>query len=152
MVTALAVAMAVFHLAVALTGPPEELIFRPVHLVFVMILIFLVHPLRRGGGAWRRVMLDGVPLAVALAALGYILFNQEYVVTRFQYVDPLTDADLWLGGALVLLVLEAARRVIGAALPVTAGLFLAYALLGPWLPLGNPDGQRDTCAVGGESV
>ena len=128
--------MAIFHLAVALTGPPEELIFRPIHLVFVMILIFLVHPLRRGGGAWQRVMLDGVPLAVALAALGYILLNQEYVVTRFQYVDPLTDADLWLGGALVLLVLEAARRVIGAALPVTAGLFLAYALLGPWLPFG----------------
>ena len=128
--------MAVFHLAVALTGPPEELIFRPLHLVFVMTLIFVIHPLRPGAAAWQRVVLDGVPLAVALAALGYILFNQEYVVTRFQYVDPLTTADLWLGGALVLLVLEAARRAIGAALPITAALFLAYALLGPWLPFG----------------
>ena len=132
--TAIAVAMAVFHLGVALVGPPEALIFRGLHLGFAFVLIFLLFPARQGT-AWR-LLLDGAPLAVGLAGIGHILVNYQYMVTRFPYVDELTDWDLWLGVALVALVLEASRRVIGWALPVTAALFLGYAMLGPWLPFG----------------
>ena len=127
--------MAIFHLGVALTGPPEELVFRPLHLAFAMTLIFLMRPLGKGWPA--RVMLDGVPLALSLACLGYILFNQDYLTNvRIQYVDPPTTTEMWLGCTLVVLVLEASRRVIGLALPITAALFLGHALLGPWLPFG----------------
>ena len=135
LVTALAVTMAVFHLGVALTGPPEELVFRPLHLAFAMTLIFLARPLGKGWLAW--LALDGAPLALSLTCLGYILFNQDYLTNvRIQYVDPPTPTEMWLGCALVILVLEASRRVIGLALPITASVFLGYALLGPWLPFG----------------
>ena len=135
-ITAFAAAMALFHLAIAVTGPPEELILRTLHLGFAAVLIFALYPARpRGAAAWR-VVLDGVPLAVVLAALAHLLLNYEYVVTRFIYVDDLTPADLWLGAALIVVLLEATRRVIGPALPITAALFLGYALLGPWLPFG----------------
>ena len=135
-ITAFAAAMALFHLAIAVTGPPEELILRTLHLGFAAVLIFALYPARpRAAAAWR-VVLDGVPLAVVLAALAHLLLNYEYVVTRFIYVDDLTPADLWLGAALIVVLLEATRRVIGPALPITAALFLGYALLGPWLPFG----------------
>ena len=141
-ITLFAAAMAVFHLVIAVTGPPEELILRTLHLGFAAVLIFALYPARpragagwRGGAAWR-VVLDFAPLAVVLAALAHLLLNYDYVVTRFIYVDDLTDTDLWLGAALIVVVLEATRRVIGPALPITAALFLGYALLGPWLPFG----------------
>jgi TRAP-type uncharacterized transport system fused permease subunit len=38
------------------------------------------------------------------------------------------------GVGLVILLLEAARRVIGPALPVIAGLFIVYAFSGPYMP------------------
>ena len=34
----------------------------------------------------------------------------------------------------VVLVLDATRRTIGAALPIVAASFILYALAGPWLP------------------
>jgi TRAP-type uncharacterized transport system fused permease subunit len=36
--------------------------------------------------------------------------------------------------ALVILLLEASRRVIGPALPVIAGAFIIYAFAGPYMP------------------
>ncbi|MFP6760049.1 MAG: TRAP transporter permease [Alphaproteobacteria bacterium] len=135
-ITAFAAAMAIFHLVIAVTGPPEELILRTLHLGFAAVLIFALYPaLPRRAAAWR-VLLDLAPLAIVLAALAHLLLNYEYVVTRFIYVDDLTPADLWLGTALIVVLLEATRRVIGPALPITAALFLGYALLGPWLPFG----------------
>jgi len=41
--------------------------------------------------------------------------------------------DLILGGALILLVLEAARRTTGLILPITAAVFLLYGYFGPML-------------------
>ncbi len=136
----IAAAMAVFHLVIALIGPPEAMIFRALHLAFAMTLIFLTLPARPGGGAPWRLLLDGGPLVLSLVAIGYLLVNYDYVITRYPYVDDLRPADLWLGVALILLVLEGTRRVVGMALPVTAALFLAYALVGPWLPFGLDHG------------
>lgn len=45
-----------------------------------------------------------------------------------------TAADTWVGIAGILLILEATRRTIGAALPVLSALFLAYAYWGWALP------------------
>lgn len=42
--------------------------------------------------------------------------------------------DLIMGVTLVALMLEATRRVLGPALPVIAGAFMAYVFLGPYLP------------------
>jgi TRAP transporter 4TM/12TM fusion protein len=69
-----------------------------------------------------------------LASIGYLFLRYDYVMTRLAYVTPLDRWDLLLGVVLTLLVLEAARRTIGPALPITALVFLAYALFGPYLP------------------
>ncbi|MBW2369446.1 MAG: TRAP transporter permease, partial [Deltaproteobacteria bacterium] len=46
---------------------------------------------------------------------------------------PITR-DLLVGALLVVLLLDATRRVIGPALPVIAALFLVYAFFGPYMP------------------
>ena len=125
-VTAIAVAMSLYHMYVAAFGPPEALIFRGTHLIFALTLVFLLYPTHPGGRArWR--ILD---LALMLAGWGFVLhifFNYEYYTNRIIYIDELTLADQIWGVAAVLIVLEGTRRVIGLALPLTAIAFLAYA-------------------------
>ena len=47
---------------------------------------------------------------------------------------PTHRADLVVGTVVVILVFEAARRLLGAALPIISAAFLAYGLFGEYLP------------------
>src|SRR3546814_5239721 len=44
------------------------------------------------------------------------------------------DRDVILGTIMVVVLLEATRRVAGLALPIIAGLSIAYAFLGRYMP------------------
>jgi TRAP transporter 4TM/12TM fusion protein len=130
----LAIGMSAYHLYVGASGPPEALIFRGIHLAFAATLIFLWYPFGARSPQSRPAFLDGACVLASLASIGYLFLRYDYVMTRLAYVTPLERWDLVLGVALTLLVLEAARRTIGPALPITALVFLGYALLGPYLP------------------
>ena len=126
-VYAIAVAMSLYHMYVAAFGPPEAVIFRGTHLAFALTLVFLLYPLRPGGGvAWR--VSDGVLLVAGLAFVHHILGNYDYFINRIIYIDALTTADRVFAIVAVLVVLEGTRRVIGWALPLTAIAFLVYAI------------------------
>jgi TRAP transporter 4TM/12TM fusion protein len=126
--------MSVYHVYAGAFGRPEALFFRGVHLAFALVLIFCWLPARKGSPRQRASAWDGGAVALSLASILYLFWNYEYVVTRYIWVDPLAPADLFFAGLLTLLVLEGTRRVIGAAMPITALAFLAYALAGPYLP------------------
>jgi TRAP transporter 4TM/12TM fusion protein len=49
-------------------------------------------------------------------------------------VSPLMPAEILLGSIFILLILEATRKVAGAALPIIALLFILYGLGGSYLP------------------
>ena len=51
-----------------------------------------------------------------------------------QRAGDQTAIDLAVGAITIILVFEAARRVLGIALPIVCGLFLAYGLFGQDLP------------------
>jgi TRAP transporter 4TM/12TM fusion protein len=126
LVAALAVAMSLFHMHVAAFGPPETYFFRGTHLLFALVLVFLLYPLRRGGAIATR-LIDGTLIAAACGFIGYLLLSHEYVVNRIIYIDELSTADRVFAVLAVLVVLEGTRRVIGWALPLTALAFLLYA-------------------------
>ena len=126
-ITAVAVAMSLFHLWVAFFGPPDAYVFRGSHLAFALVLAFLLQPGRHGNadrvGPW-----DFVLVLAAVAAALYPAAVLNYIQNRIYYVDDPRLADYIFGGALVLLVLEATRRATGWALPITAFVFIAYGL------------------------
>ena len=125
-VSAIAIAMSLYHMYVAGFGPPEELIFRGTHLLFALTLVFLLYPLKPGGGAgWRA--LDAALLIGSWAFILHIFLNYDYIINRIIYIDDLTIFDKIYAAFAVLLVLEATRRVLGWALPITAFAFLVYA-------------------------
>jgi TRAP transporter 4TM/12TM fusion protein len=127
LITAIAVAMSLYHMYVAGFGPPEALIFRGTHLIFALTLVFLLYPLKPGGSAgWR--LADLALLAAGWGFVLHIFLNYQYYTNRIIYIDELTSWDKFYAVVSVLIVLEATRRVLGWALPLTAMAFLAYAV------------------------
>jgi TRAP transporter 4TM/12TM fusion protein len=126
-VTVIAVAMSLYHMWAIGFGAPEAFFFRGIHLMFALVLLFLLH---RWTG---RIEGTPSPLDYALLLLGvapilYIFFYYEYIVTRIFYIDDLFWSDMIMGTIMGLIVLEATRRVIGWTLPLTAMVFLVYGL------------------------
>ncbi|MEH7827656.1 TRAP transporter permease [Gemmobacter denitrificans] len=127
----IAVAFSVFQIATAahLIDLPSQIV-RVVHVGFLMLLGFPLLALIRGRP--RAVRL----LFWACGALGAaIAFYQwwEFVPLLMRAGDPLAR-DIWVGVAAIALVFAATWVVMGPALPIIAGLFLAYALFGQHLP------------------
>jgi TRAP transporter 4TM/12TM fusion protein len=127
-IDAVALAMSCYHLYVAFVGPPNALVLRSLHVGFALTLAFLAMPARAGQPAERPGPVEFVLIAVALAATAHPVLNIDYFLTRMYYVDDPTTVDLVLGYALVVLVLEATRRAVGLALPLTALAFIVHAL------------------------
>jgi TRAP transporter 4TM/12TM fusion protein len=134
MATWIAILMSSYHLYTGAFGAPEALLHRSIHLMFTMVLIFLLYPFSKEKGAYILRLADFAFLGISIVGLLYLFFNYEYFITRYPYVHPLSTADLVIGILFVLTLLEAARRSIGLAMPITAIFFIIYAYIGPSLP------------------
>ena len=128
LITVIAVSMSLYHMYAAAFGPPEAVIFRGTHLMFSMVLVFLLYPTLSGKSVkWRTY--DMLLLALGLGGVLNIFLDYENFVNRIIYIDDLTQRDIFFGIAMIVIVLEATRRVIGWALPITALVFMAYAAI-----------------------
>ncbi len=125
-IAAVAVAMSLYHLWFTANPPPEAVIFRGTHLIFASVLVFLTHPLRSGRA---RVGVEDV-LAACLAALPilYLFATYDDVVNRIPMIDDPTPVQQAMAVICIVTVIEATRRVIGWALPLTAIAFIAHSL------------------------
>ncbi|NWF91887.1 MAG: TRAP transporter permease [Syntrophaceae bacterium] len=130
----IAISMSVYHLYTGYFGVPEALLHRSTHLLFTLVLIFSLFPLSQKEWGKRSRWIDGILVLLTLVSIGHLFVNYEYVITRYPYVHPLTRSDIIFGVLVTLLLIEACRRVIGPALPITAGVFLLYAYIGPYFP------------------
>lgn len=110
--------------------------FRMVHLGLVLAGIFWLFPARAGGKA-SPTILDWVCIAIAVAGLAYVHLDLDDFVNRA--VIP-TNWDIFFGGAIMILTLEACRRTVGWPLVIVILAVLAYALFGHLLP--PPWGHR----------
>ena len=111
--------------------PLHPMIQRPVHLFMAVILTVLFQPLAERG--WRRVV-DWLLIAGSLATILYYLQASTRLIERMENVDPVFPHDVLFGTIVVLLVLEATRRVVGWSLLGVILVFFAYGFLGPWFP------------------
>ncbi|MBN8493032.1 MAG: TRAP transporter permease [Burkholderiales bacterium] len=123
--------MSLYHVWATAMAPPEALIFRGTHLLFALVLVYLMFPVAVGTDGQRRWWgIDALLIGASVAVVGHIFITYQQITNRIIYIDDLTLADKLMAVLAVLLVLDATRRVIGWALPMTAMAFLAYALLG----------------------
>ncbi len=129
LITTLLVIMSLFHLYAAAWIVPT-LTLRPVHVGFMLLLVFLIFPASprfRNRLMWFDVVLAllGVATIVHILAGGYDFWDRSTFPSRL---------DLAMGVLFIVLVLEAARRTTGWIMPAVVMVFGAYAFLGQWLP------------------
>lgn len=130
-VSALAIAFSVFQLYTAIFGVLDAQLQRAVHLGFGLALSYLLYPTL---DSWSRQTIH--PLDVILAVLGaaapaYIVYEYQNLVLRAAMP---TELDIVVGVTGILLVIEAARRVVGIPMVCVVLAFLAYAFAGPYMP------------------
>ncbi|MEY3381801.1 MAG: hypothetical protein RL468_2399 [Pseudomonadota bacterium] len=129
LVTLAALAMSVFHLYTAYAIVPTQTL-RPLHVSMVLALCFIVFPL--SARFRHRVMWwDWLAVVLSVAIVVYLIRGGD------DFTDRNTSPETWdivFGMALIGLILEAMRRTNGWVMPLVTSLFIAYALMGPWLP------------------
>jgi TRAP transporter 4TM/12TM fusion protein len=128
-VTAIAVFMTLFHLYAAYDIVSADQL-RPIHVGFVLVLVFLLFPVARRF-RHRLQIWDVALAAVSIYVIWYLIDGGEALTDRATLP---TQTDIVLGIVFMALVLEATRRTTGWIMPFVAICFLLYAMTGPSLP------------------
>ena len=128
-VNTVAVAMCLYHMWAIVAGQPEAIIFRGTHLLFALVLAFLIYGPKAGFQRPLPGAADFAWVALSAASLLYLFVNYEYVVTRIYYIDTLSVADMTFAVVLLIAVTEATRRCVDVSLPITSLVFVIYGLL-----------------------
>lgn len=132
-IATLSIALALFHLFVAVFGTPESRSFRSTHLTVMMVLAVLFFPL------WRKNWNDmpatslqwggfGIDVALVLLVLGVQVYTMWDIDAFNQREGELITSDLWMGSLLILLVMETTRRAVGLPMVLVTAFFVVHAL------------------------
>ncbi len=120
-----------YHLYTATFGPPLTLIHRSIHVAMMLALTFLMYPLNKKASFTTPSLLDWLLVAASWAAPFYISTGYQGFVERAGNANFM---DMCMATLLVVLVLEASRRVNGNVLSILSLVFIAYGLWGRSMP------------------
>ena len=124
------VLIGLFHIYTSVFGNFEAYLQRSLHLSMILPLAFLLWPVRKSGPMDRIPWYDAALAAASVVPGAYIVANYWAITSRIVQVDSVTTAQLVLGILLVVLLLEAARRVVGLPITIIGGIAILYMLFG----------------------
>jgi TRAP transporter 4TM/12TM fusion protein len=127
---AVGIAFATFQLIMAAWAVLPSQVVRGVHVGFILLLSFGLM------GNFTAKTNAGRAAAWAIGALGFFLGLYQWIFYKDLIIrdgDP-TTLDLVVGTALVVLIFEGTRRMMGNALPIMCGACLLYWFFGQYLP------------------
>ena len=130
LVAVVGVSMCLFHLYTAIFGIMPTSIQRGTHLAFVMVLVYMIKPIKLPHMRW----LDYVCCVLGGVSAFYVVYSYDRYSARIQYVSPVETIDVVMCLVLIVLLLEGTRRSAGTALPIIVLVFVAYCFAGPVLP------------------
>lgn len=110
--------------------PIETYLFRMVHMGFIFALGFLSFPLFSKENRWGK----GIDLFLAIigvASIVYALIDVDQFIRRSTLPDPV---DFMMGLAVILLLVELSRRLVGMTFTIVLLGFLLYNSFGHLLP------------------
>ena len=127
-----AIAFSAYQLMVAGFSPLTSIVTRAFHVGFLLLLAFLLYPAVQRAKA--QTSIPWYDWVIALGGFGLAFYQWIFEADLTQRAGDPTLTDLFVGAAVVLLVFEATRRILGVALPIVCGLFLLYGMFGQYLP------------------
>jgi len=128
------VLIGIFHIYTSVFGNFEAYLQRSLHLSMILPLAFILWPVRKKGPMDRIPWYDLVLALLSFAPGVYIVKNYWAITSRMVQVDAVTKVQLVLGILLILLLLEAARRVVGLPITIIALVTIFYMLFGKHIP------------------
>jgi len=131
LISFIALAWSMFQLYIVVE-PINSTITRSIHLSFGILLAFLIYPMFKKSYFLQKIRWFGYTFAiVGVMGAGYIAFFYEELAQR---PGDYTAVDIFVALLAIVILLEAGRRVLGFALSIIAIIFLAYDVLGPYMP------------------
>ena len=137
-VSSIAVAWAVFQIALPRFIILDSVTIRAIHLAFAITLVFLTIPMFKHRCGIKALSarkyiptIDFILAAVGCLLVLYIVIDWTGISMRAGVPNT---RDIIIGICVILIVLESSRRVIGLPLVIIAILFTFYAFLGPHMP------------------
>ncbi|MDP0505760.1 MAG: TRAP transporter permease [Fusobacterium sp. JB019] len=136
-ITSLLFCFTIFQLYYAIRGGIDAMIARSIHLAFGLSAVFFLYPtngkMSRKKLHWFDCLLG---ITAAICCLYIVVFYKDIVMRQ----GLINNVDMIIGGIAIILVLEAARRVIGLPMVIISLVFIIYALIGRSIP--GPLGHR----------
>ena len=127
----LAAALSAVSLYTAFFGTFETMTQRTMHLAIVSVIAIYVYKIK-SADRWPRLnlMINTVMAVLILAANIYLLLNWKEL-----YIEPfLSNTGMFMGVAVIIILLELTRRTVGMSLAVIVILFLLYTYFGAYIP------------------
>ena len=139
LIPTIAVCWSLYQLALPKFIVLDTTYIRAIHLAFALTLVYLNYPLFKKPvfgikyfSQHKNIpVLDMIIAAIACFCALYLVIFLDDINNRQG--SPIVW-DIVFGIMLTVLLLEAARRTIGPALPIIGTFFIAYCFLGPYMP------------------
>jgi TRAP transporter 4TM/12TM fusion protein len=126
-----AIAFCFFQIITAAFSPVSSIVLRSVHVGFLLFLTFMLF---RVGETDRRRTVPWHDWMLAIMAFALGLYHWVFEADLIQRAGQPNTTDIVVGTVVILLVFEAARRIMGWSLPLMCAVFIPYALFGRYLP------------------
>lgn len=132
-IAALAISYSLFHLYITF-NPLPELIQRAAHVSIGLALIFLLYPARQASSRQKVAWTDWICVIASFASFFYLFKEYQAIMTTRGGIP--NTLDIVFSIMTVVLVVEAARRVMGWMLPILGLIFLSYPFVShfDWMP------------------
>lgn len=129
--TTIAIILSLFHLYTAGFGLLLSMKQRVIHWALILTLLFLYFPATGKSPRYRPSILDFLFIVCSVVSLIYLLINYESIIIRGGIPNKV---DIIMGIMMIIITLEATRRVVGKELLIICIIFIAYAIFGNLLP------------------
>ena len=131
LIIAISVIFCLFQLYSILSGRITAQVVRATHLAFVMLLAYLLFPMKKDMPKDKLPWYDVILAIIGAASWSYITINFDSLVRR---AGIYTSTDIVIGIIGILLVFEACRRIVGLPILIISIVFIIYALFGAYAP------------------
>ncbi|MBS7528609.1 TRAP transporter permease [Fusibacter paucivorans] len=127
----IAIIIALYHFITSFVGYPATHLHRSLHVSMMLFMAFFLYPAHKKGSRTSIPWYDVVLALLSLSVAAYVWTNYIDFINRMGMPNTM---DIIMGTMLILLVMEASRRISGWPLVILSGLFLAYGLFGQHMP------------------
>ncbi|MBN2286394.1 MAG: TRAP transporter permease [Tissierellales bacterium] len=127
----IAVMISMYHFITSYIGYPATHKHRALHVAMMLFLTFFLYPARSKSSRKKAHWYDYLFAALSLSVAAYVWVDYVGFINRMGMPNTL---DIIMGTILVVMVLEASRRISGWPLVILSLLFIAYGLFGQNMP------------------